>query len=91
MRARAGASWTISPRGNARLGLRSALAPERRRAGQERLGPERCRYPYYHTAEDTPDKLNFDHMARAVSGVLGVIEDFARVKLQTPAPLADDQ
>ena len=49
------------------------------------------RYPYYHTAEDTPDKLNFDHMARVVSGVAGVIEDFARVKLQTPAPLADDQ
>ncbi len=38
------------------------------------------RYPYYHTAEDTPDKLNFDHMARVVSGVGGVIEDFARAK-----------
>lgn len=38
------------------------------------------RYPYYHTSEDTPDKLNFDHMARVVSGIAGVIEDYARIK-----------
>ena len=27
------------------------------------------RYPYYHTAEDTLDKINFDAMARAVSAL----------------------
>ena len=27
------------------------------------------RYPYYHTAEDTPDKLDYDSMARVVTGL----------------------
>jgi hypothetical protein len=35
------------------------------------------RYPYYHTIEDTPDKLNFEHMARVVAGVEGVVREFA--------------
>jgi hypothetical protein len=39
------------------------------------------RYPYYHTSDDTPEKLNFEHMARIVSGIAGVIEDYARVKV----------
>ena len=35
------------------------------------------RYPYYHTAEDTPDKLDYDRFARAVTGLAGVVEDLA--------------
>jgi len=27
------------------------------------------RYPYYHTANDTPDKVNYDHFARVVAGL----------------------
>ena len=30
------------------------------------------RYPHLHTMQDTPDKLNFDHMARIVSGLARV-------------------
>jgi Zn-dependent M28 family amino/carboxypeptidase len=35
------------------------------------------RYPYYHTAQDTPDKLDYDRMARAVSGLTAVVRDQA--------------
>jgi len=35
------------------------------------------RYPYYHSREDTPDKICYDHMARVVSGLSKVIEDLA--------------
>jgi len=35
------------------------------------------RYPYYHTPEDTPDKINFDRMARMVVGLEKVIEKLA--------------
>lgn len=31
------------------------------------------RYPHYHTTEDTPDKINYDHLARVVSGLEAVI------------------
>ncbi len=31
------------------------------------------RYPYYHGPEDTPDKINYDHLARVVSGLETVI------------------
>lgn len=31
------------------------------------------RYPYYHTAQDTPDKLDYDRMARVVHGLDSVI------------------
>ena len=31
------------------------------------------RYPYYHTAEDTIDKLNFDKMAEVVNGLIGYL------------------
>lgn len=31
------------------------------------------RYPYYHTAEDTPDKVNYDCLARVVAGLERVI------------------
>jgi Zn-dependent M28 family amino/carboxypeptidase len=33
------------------------------------------RYPYYHSAEDTPDKLDYDHMARVVDGVQAAVTE----------------
>jgi Zn-dependent M28 family amino/carboxypeptidase len=33
------------------------------------------RYPYYHTAEDTPEKLDYDRLARAFTGIAGVVND----------------
>ena len=33
------------------------------------------RYPYYHTAEDTPDKLDYDRLARAVTGIAAIVND----------------
>lgn len=35
------------------------------------------RYPYYHTAEDTVDKIDFDRMARVVRGLHGVVGELA--------------
>jgi hypothetical protein len=35
------------------------------------------RYPYYHTAQDTPDKLDYQSMARVVEGLAKVIEGMA--------------
>ena len=35
------------------------------------------RYPYYHTALDTADRLDFDRMARVVEGVQRVVESLA--------------
>ncbi len=35
------------------------------------------RYPYYHSPEDTPDKIHHDRLARVVSGLLKVIEVLA--------------
>ena len=35
------------------------------------------RYPPYHTAEDTPDKIAYDRMARVVSGLQHVVGDLA--------------
>jgi hypothetical protein len=31
------------------------------------------RYPFYHTPEDTPDKLDYTRMARVVDGLSHVI------------------
>ena len=31
------------------------------------------RYPYYHTPEDTVDKVDFDRLARVVEGLASVI------------------
>jgi hypothetical protein len=33
------------------------------------------RYPYYHTTADTPDKLDYDRMARVVDGLEHVVDD----------------
>jgi hypothetical protein len=35
------------------------------------------RYPYYHTNQDTPDKLDYQRMARVVDGMAAVISDLA--------------
>jgi Zn-dependent M28 family amino/carboxypeptidase len=35
------------------------------------------RYPHYHTAEDTPDKVNYERLARVVSGLQQVINTIA--------------
>ena len=35
------------------------------------------RYPHYHTAEDTPDKLHFDLLVDVVNGLEGVVEALA--------------
>ncbi|HWB00664.1 MAG TPA: M28 family peptidase, partial [Pirellulales bacterium] len=35
------------------------------------------RYPYYHRANDTPDKLNFERLARVVAGIEAVVRDLA--------------
>ena len=39
------------------------------------------RYPYYHSFEDTPDKIQYDPLARVVSGLGKVIEDLAMSRL----------
>ena len=35
------------------------------------------RYPYYHLAADTPDKVDFDRLARVVSGLRATLPDLA--------------
>jgi hypothetical protein len=35
------------------------------------------RYPYYHTAQDTPDKVDYEKMARVVKGMEQVVRDLA--------------
>jgi Zn-dependent M28 family amino/carboxypeptidase len=37
------------------------------------------RYPYYHSASDTPDKLDYDRFTLVVSGMEKVIEDLDRL------------
>jgi hypothetical protein len=36
------------------------------------------RYPYYHTANDTPDHLDYDRMARVVVGLKHVLQELAQ-------------
>ena len=35
------------------------------------------RYPYYHTSNDTPDKVNYDRLARVVAGLEYAIADLS--------------
>jgi Zn-dependent M28 family amino/carboxypeptidase len=35
------------------------------------------RYPYYHTAQDTPDKVGYESLARVVKGVEAVVRDLS--------------
>lgn len=44
------------------------------------------RYPYYHEREDTPDKIDYDRMARVVDGLAGAIGDLAK-----PAAAPEDE
>jgi Zn-dependent M28 family amino/carboxypeptidase len=44
------------------------------------------RYPHYHTSCDTPDKLDYDGMARVVSGVEAAVAGLARA-LDAKTPL----
>ena len=37
------------------------------------------RYPYYHTSEDTIDKIRFGHLARVVRGIEKVLRDLAGI------------
>jgi hypothetical protein len=39
------------------------------------------RNPHYHKSTDTPDKLNYDHLARVVIGLEGVLRDVAWVEV----------
>ncbi len=36
------------------------------------------RYPYYHTARDTPEKVDFDRLARVTMALTSVVEDFCQ-------------
>ena len=36
------------------------------------------RYPYYHTEDDTPDKVDFNRLARIVAGLANVIFDLTK-------------
>jgi len=38
------------------------------------------RYPYYHSAEDTPDKIDYESMTRVVNGVEKMIVDLVEAK-----------
>ena len=35
------------------------------------------RYPHYHTANDTPDKVDYERLARVVTGLHGMLHDLA--------------
>ena len=37
------------------------------------------RYPYYHSPNDTPEKLDYDRFALVVSGMHSVIEDLDKL------------
>lgn len=43
------------------------------------------RYPYYHTQEDTPDKVDYDRLARVVAGLSGMVARLAGA-LTGPVP-----
>lgn len=44
------------------------------------------RYPDYHTEGDTPDKVNFDRLARVVAGLEDVLKVLVRVTNSTRSP-----
>jgi hypothetical protein len=43
------------------------------------------RYPYYHTADDTLENVDFERLALAVEGTAHIIRDFASTALPEPA------
>ena len=38
------------------------------------------RYPHYHTREDTPDKVDYERLARVVTGLRGMLEDLSAAR-----------
>ncbi len=36
------------------------------------------RYPHYHEPEDTPDKINYETLARVVVGLIAVVRDLCK-------------
>jgi hypothetical protein len=38
------------------------------------------RYPYYHTAQDTPDKIDYERISRVVAGLEKVVDDLAGIE-----------
>jgi Zn-dependent M28 family amino/carboxypeptidase len=38
------------------------------------------RYPHYHTAQDTTDKVDYERLARVLSGLEHVVRELAKVK-----------
>jgi Zn-dependent M28 family amino/carboxypeptidase len=38
------------------------------------------RYPHYHTGQDTPDKVDYERLARVVTGLQGMVRDLALVQ-----------
>jgi Zn-dependent M28 family amino/carboxypeptidase len=38
------------------------------------------RYPHYHTMQDTPDKVDYERLARVVTGLHGMLREFAQVQ-----------
>ena len=40
------------------------------------------RYQYYHTPQDTPEKINYDRLAQVITGLEQVIDNLAAVKSQ---------
>lgn len=46
------------------------------------------RYPHYHTMQDTPDKVDYERLARVVTGLHGVLRDVAQVQ---PTATADER
>ena len=45
------------------------------------------RYPYYHTAQDTVDKINYESMSRVVAGLEKVLDDLSWVSRITGSHL----
>jgi Iap family predicted aminopeptidase len=42
------------------------------------------RYPFYHTPDDTPDKIDFPRFARVVDGLEHVVRELAGAPPRTP-------
>jgi Zn-dependent M28 family amino/carboxypeptidase len=38
------------------------------------------RYPYYHTMQDTPDKVDYERLARVVAGLHGMLRNLAQTR-----------
>jgi hypothetical protein len=38
------------------------------------------RYPHYHSEGDTPDKVDYERLARVVTGLRGMLRELAQAK-----------